>query len=360
MKKRVLFLINGLGLGNSTRCHAVMQYLKDKDAEIDVITSGNGVWYLGNQPEVNTLHETEPLYYGKKDGRLSILKTIFSLRDFKQIMEKNAQTVKDVVNKFKPHVAVTDSIYTYRPMKEASVPIVAINNADVVCLLYRRYADKPDSIRLQYHFVELMDYYFHRIIPDMTISPVLDMRLPLISKKFRRVGPLVRKEFDYYGNTAMEIRKKAKRVVIMLSGSTFASPVILQRSHPVNIDIVGRAAPQNSSSKDNVVYHGKVMNTFPLLKDAELVVVNGGFSAVSEMFYLRKPMIVLPVPNHAEQWINARTIENMNLGMMANEENYEDKITEALSNIEKFQSAYEKLPPATNGAIAAAELICKV
>lgn len=359
MKKRVLFLINGLGLGNSTRCHAVMQHLKDKEAEIEVITSGNGVWYLCNQPEVNAIHETEPLYYGKKDGRLSVLKTMLSLRDFKQIMKKNAQKVQGVVNKFKPHVAVTDSIYTFRPIKEASVPIVAINNADVVCLLYGRYTDKPGSIRFQYYFVELMDYYFHRIIPDVTISPVLDMSLPLISKKFRRVGPLVRKEFDH-NDAVTATKKKAKKVVIMLSGSTFASPVILQRSYPVDIDIVGRAAPQNNSLKDSVVYHGKIMNTFPLLKDSTLVVVNGGFSAVSEMFYLRKPMIVLPVPNHAEQWINARTIEDMNIGMMANEENYENKIIEALSNIEKFQLAYRKLPPPVNGAIEAAEQIFKV
>ena len=45
-KRRILFLVNGLGLGNSTRCHAVMQRLIEHGAEIQVVTSGNGLWYF--------------------------------------------------------------------------------------------------------------------------------------------------------------------------------------------------------------------------------------------------------------------------------------------------------------------------
>ena len=39
MNRRILFLINGLGLGNSTRCLAVIEKLIEKNYEVSVITS---------------------------------------------------------------------------------------------------------------------------------------------------------------------------------------------------------------------------------------------------------------------------------------------------------------------------------
>ena len=42
--KRVLFLVNGLGLGNATRCHAIMQKLGEAGVGCEVATSGSGLW----------------------------------------------------------------------------------------------------------------------------------------------------------------------------------------------------------------------------------------------------------------------------------------------------------------------------
>ncbi|MBI4688707.1 MAG: hypothetical protein HY754_00310 [Nitrospirae bacterium] len=127
--------------------------------------------------------------------------------------------------------------------------------------------------------------------------------------------------------------------------------------YPLRIDIVGRNAPPDFKAKDNIFYHGKVKDSLPLLRDADLVVVNGGFSAVSEAFYMRKPMIVIPVPNHAEQWINARTVEHLGVGIMANENNYEDKIIETIAANSSFHEAYGKLSGVKNGAEGASEVI---
>jgi len=43
MNERVLFLVNGLGLGNSTRCHAVIERLLERGALVTIATSGNGL-----------------------------------------------------------------------------------------------------------------------------------------------------------------------------------------------------------------------------------------------------------------------------------------------------------------------------
>ena len=54
-----MFLINGLGMGNSTRCHAVIEQLADSGCEIHVLTSGNGLTYFQNKSCVKSLTAME-------------------------------------------------------------------------------------------------------------------------------------------------------------------------------------------------------------------------------------------------------------------------------------------------------------
>ena len=142
-KPRILFLVNGLGLGNSTRCHAVMQRLVAHGAEIQVITSGNGLWYFHSVADIAQLHEVESLYYGVKDGRISIARTLGAFADFAAILRRNARKVASVIADWAPDAAVADSVYTFRPFKQRRIPLIALNNADVVHEAYRRFVWAP-------------------------------------------------------------------------------------------------------------------------------------------------------------------------------------------------------------------------
>ena len=144
----------------------------------------------------------------------------------------------------------------------------------------------------------------------------------------------------------------------MLSGSVFGSPVVLERNRPgLTVDVVGRPAPSGGMIPGGVFYHGKLRDSLTLLQDADLVVVNGGFSAVSEALFLRKPIVVIPVPRHAEQWANGETIRRLGVGLVATEDALEDAIDTALQRIGEFRAAFAALPALANGAERAAELI---
>jgi UDP:flavonoid glycosyltransferase YjiC (YdhE family) len=56
-------------------------------------------------------------------------------------------------------------------------------------------------------------------------------------------------------------------------------------------------------------------------------VINGGFSAVSEAIALGKPTFVIPVPGHAEQFVNARMVADLGLGFVTDEHSVMAKIT---------------------------------
>jgi UDP:flavonoid glycosyltransferase YjiC (YdhE family) len=350
---RILFLVNGLGLGNSTRCHAVIQRLLDHDAEIQVVTSGNGLWYFQSVPGIARLHQVDSLYYGVKDGRISIVRTLTAITDFAAILRRNARKVGRILSEWRPDVVVSDSVYTFRPFKRAGIPFVALNNADVVHQSYRMFADRPRSVRAQFWCVEEPDYVFHRMIPDLVISPSLDPSLAEVGGNVSRVGPIVRRGFS-----PAAARSPVNCVLVMLSGSRFGSPVIFNRiDWPFEIEVVGRPVPPNWDGSGRIRFHGKLIDNRALVEKADLVVVNGGFSAVSESFSMRKPLVVIPVPNHAEQWINARTIEHLEVGTSAQEADLESALASAAQQVERFHDGYRQLGEIPDGAAQAAKLI---
>jgi len=71
MDKTCLFMINGLGLGNSTRCYAVMQHLVERGFRVHVLTSGNGLTFFRDKPIVESLTAMEAFFYSTKEGRIS-------------------------------------------------------------------------------------------------------------------------------------------------------------------------------------------------------------------------------------------------------------------------------------------------
>jgi len=224
------------------------------------------------------------------------------------------------------------------------------NNSDVVVRSYRAVGSPPTSTLPQFYFVECLDYMFHRHVPDLVISPSLDPGIAVPNKKFARVAAIVRKQYK-----PVEWRKKPIKVVVMLSGSAFGSPVELsQDSYPFQIDIIGRCAPKGWKETNGITYHSKLLDNADLLNEADLVVVNGGFSAVSEAFCMQKPMVVIPVPRHAEQWVNARTVEHLGVGVMSDEENLEKQLLAAFDRIDDLRQAYKRLPDWHAGAEQAA------
>jgi UDP:flavonoid glycosyltransferase YjiC (YdhE family) len=324
MASDILFLINGLGLGNSTRCHAVMQPLAERGHRIHVLTSGNGLKYFEAQPEVTSLTPMEAFFYSKRKGRISGWQTLLAGRQLLRLARNKRTQLEKVLAKIKPAAAVIDSEYAIGPLRRAGVPIVALNNSEVVVSEYLRWRDNPRSVRSQFWFIEFPDYLFHRAMCDLVLSPSPHPGQPR-HPKFRRVGLIVRRAVREAARTLADhsfpLPREIRNVVFMLSGSMFASAVPLDTfEEPFHIDVVGREGP----STPRVTYHGRLLHNLPLLVQADALVINGGYSAVSEALALNKPTFVLPVAGHAEQYVNARLVADLGRGYSAHDETVMD------------------------------------
>jgi UDP:flavonoid glycosyltransferase YjiC (YdhE family) len=350
-------MINGLGMGNSTRCHAVIEHLAEAGCAIHVLTSGNGLSYFQDKSCVASLTPMESFFYSGKDGGISGWSTLKSIRRLARIARAKRTQLETLLEKIKPGVAVIDSEYAISPLRRRGIPIVGLNTSEMVVSEYLKHRTVAKGIRSHFWFVEFSDYLFHRHFCSLVLSPY-PVRSSARHPKFKRIGLIVRRGIRerVRNNLAgtLPSPRQIQRVVFMLSGSVHASNIQLgNRDIPFQIDVVGRPG----ESRGNVTYHGRQMNNIELLAGADALVINGGYSAVSEAFALRKPVFVVPVPGHAEQFVNAHLANDLGLGFVASEATVLDQLLD-MHKHDRWPGL-KPTPPAfeIDGAREAAEVI---
>ncbi len=355
MNKKVLFLINGLGLGNSTRCFAIIQRLYLLDTDVSIITSGNGSWFFLGKKEIKNLLEIDSFKYGEKNGKINTLNTFLNISKIFKTFSDNSKLINNFIEKHKPDIIISDSVYFNYDKKKLSIPLISLNNADQVKYFFNKYKNKPKNIYAQYYGIECLDYLYNLKFSDVILSPVITKYDDLsVSKnsKIKRIGPIVRLDL------AVKERGNNLRGAIMLSGSKFGMSLkINDNKSLLKLDVIGRDKPTQGEANENLIFHGKMLDNHKILNQVDFAVVNGGYSAITELFFTEKPMVVVPVPNHSEQWTNANQISESGIGIIANENNYFEKLNELLKNYDNYKKNYKKFSQKIDGATQAADII---
>jgi hypothetical protein len=359
MTGHLLFIINGLGMGNSTRCHAIIEHLAERGLQVHVLTSGNGLAFFDGRREVASLTPTQPLFYSGRQGRISGWKTIGSLDTLLRLNRAKEREVENFLQRQPVDAVITDSEYSAAPAHRRRIPVLGLNNSDVVVTEYLRRRDKPPGIRSQFWCFEFMDYLFHRQHCDLVVSPS-PMPGPPRHTRIRRVGLILRRavrELAAIARRDFPLPREMKRVVFMLSGSAFASDVSFGRGDlPFQVDVIGRSG----KNVGNVTFYGRLMDNAGFLARADALVINGGFSAVSEALALNKPTFVIPLQNHAEQYVNAQIARDLGRGYVVRAGEVIDKLLQLHAT-----NRWHGLKPSTpllgiDGARESAEIICDI
>src|SRR5262245_37598703 len=114
---KCLFMINGLGLGNSTRCHAVIERLAQKGAEVHVLTSGNGLTYFEGKPGIASVSPMASLYYSLNGAGISGWSTLKSLGTLAGRAKAKRHQLEVLLDQLSPEIAVVDSEYALSPLR---------------------------------------------------------------------------------------------------------------------------------------------------------------------------------------------------------------------------------------------------
>src|SRR3974390_2323929 len=101
-----LFVINGLGMGNSTRCHAVIERLAEAGCRVHVLTSGNGLTYFQDKECVESLTPMDSFFYSGKNGGISGWSTLKSIRRLAGIAKTKRAQLEKLLDQVQPDVAI--------------------------------------------------------------------------------------------------------------------------------------------------------------------------------------------------------------------------------------------------------------
>jgi UDP:flavonoid glycosyltransferase YjiC (YdhE family) len=346
-------------MGNSTRCHAVIEKLVENGLQVHLLTSGNGLAYFKDKPGIASATPMESFFYSGKDGGVSGWSTVKSAAALAKIAAKKSAQLEKLLDQIQPDVAVIDSEYTIFPLRRRGIPVIGLNTSEMIVTQYLKSRRVPAGIRSHFWFVEFSDYLFHRCFCDLILSP-FPLRTPTRHPKFKRIGLIARRAIlertRQKPAAPFPAPRELREVVFMLSGSVHASNISFAgRQIPFHIHIVGRSG----ESQPNITYHGRQMDNTELLSRADALVINGGYSAVSEAFVLRKPVFVVPVAGHAEQFVNANLVHELGLGFVATEADVMDQLLNA--HEKNAWTGLSPQPPAfeLDGAHEAAEAIAQ-
>ena len=310
-----------------------------------MVTSGSGEWFFRDKREISKLYINKQVKYGFYKKELSALNTIGNIFKIYKILKENNFKIEKIITESKPDLIIIDSVYVNKKIKKYSIPLVALNNSDFTKDLYFNEKKIPFNIKSQFYFIEMLDFYYHRYIPDVVISPTFKGENISFHNNIKRVGPIYRKGL---------YKKKISNfeninIVFMLSGSEFKTKINFKKINKnFNINIIGNI--ENKQNIPNINYLGKVMDNRNYLNNADFCILNSGFSALSEIYYLNIPSVIIPLKNHAEQWTNAKYLENNNLAIIASSHDFEDKLYNLIDKNSNFRKNYSELDCINDGA----------
>lgn len=304
---RIIYAVAGEGFGHSSRAHLVGQRFLDAGHEVMFVASRKALAYLrpiyGEQ-----VKEIFGLSFTYRRGRIDAPRTFLrNLLDAMRSHSGNRRLFKKVYEPFDPDLVVTDfEPFTGWWAWRHRIPLISLDNEHVltVCRLTHpwRHAVSRASATAVTRCVGVGAVAY--VVPNFFQAPLKSGRAVLAPPIVR---PIVTKLTS----------SDAGHVVVYWTTGTEEARLrgVLRRFAQQRFVVYGF---DKEAHQGNCVF--KRASTEGFLEDlasARGVVASAGMSLISECMYLRKKMLVLPLPGQYEQTINAHYIGVLGLGQAA-------------------------------------------
>jgi hypothetical protein len=309
---KCLFLINDFGNGNITRQRFLIDNIK-KNNDIIVFTGEDKLLFLNESKKILRITKHYKYSYEMK----SILTNIHSYF-------RNVSHIFSIIKSEAPDRIIIDSDYHMLFLKYFyRGKIISINNSfDII--------NSPfTSIKKKQYYIEYLDYLFQHLIPDSVIVPSIDHKRPS-HRKFNFV-PL--------WSSITPSKKSSNNILLIEGGSNlkFELSAINNAYNSSkltkNLDVLGYEKPVTKQQTINVVTErGSIQ---PYIDNAEVLIIRGGLSSISDAISSKLPFIIIPIKNHYEQNQNAKQLQDhLNVPVFTN---LEEAFKCIASNEYKFQ-----------------------
>lgn len=334
----IFYGIAGEGNGHAIRAKTIIDELKKKHT-IHMFSHGNGYRFLKKFFPVHRILGFHMYYINNTvssflTGTVNTIK--FPLMAFASLQYPIAFI------KHKPNVVIAD----FEPFlmywaKLFNVPTISIDNQHSIT------NTQIDKIKSQW----LAEVYSRLVIhtflpsPDKTIITTF-FSTPIIKNNTIFVQPIIRPEVQ-------KLRSKSNKMTRSEEKQQDKEHIFVYQTSPSYkgmIPVLKKINRQfimygfNKETKEaNLTF--KKFNTEEYLEDlaaADAVIINGGFTVLSEALFLQKPIFSIPIKRQFEQIINGHYLNKLQYGMAVKDITQEN-FTKFLEKKESYRKNIKKL-----------------
>ena len=344
---KVYFAPNGIGLGHITRCEPIADALISKGAEVVYSTYLDGLDYARKRG-LRTL-PTLPMEIkvsedGAVDFKMTAATSGFSL-GLRRFLRQLLAEIRNI-KRFRPQVVVSDTrVSSLIAAKLLRVPVVLILNQYRVEIINKPSIKRISPMERLFFLIANIFWLFFRtllggiwassnlmLIPDFPAPYTISASNLAIPKRYKKkvklIGPIVSDEPKKRSsrgalNGSLSFASRKPLIYAAVSGPkterTVLAGLLLESlgGFPSEYEVViSRGEPNGSSApvRDrNLTVYGWIEDQYEVLEASSVVVSRAGHGTIMKSIMLGKPMILIPIPDHTEQYGNAKRASKLGL-----------------------------------------------
>ena len=355
---RVQFCPSGVGLGHVGRCIPIARRLERDGAQVLFSTYREGFRYV--QQEGLQVVEAPAIGVAvKPDGSIDFRQTTVKPGPFISVFTfmKQVDAEIDFMKTFEPDVVVSDSrASSLMAAKVLGIPKICILNQFQVIIPRRqrflRLARIADASTLTI-IGKIWTSAIQALIPDFpspyTISTG-NLHIPkAYQKKIKLIGPILPVRPDDLPDQK-ELRRKLglvedkSLIFVPISGPAkeraYLTGMLRQifSEFPDDYQIIMSLGYPKATAEPvtdgNLIIYGWIPNRFEYLKACDVTVSRGGHGTLCQSVCYGKPMILVPTPNHTEQFNNAKKAVDLGIAEIIQQEDLNKNVL--LSTVRKI------------------------
>lgn len=321
---RIIYGVAGEGYGHSSRSHLIAQRLIDAGHTVMFAASNKSLSYL-RQYYGDSVKEIFGLTFNYKDGQVNPLETLkHNVKETPHGFNLDHKLFRDHFEPFDPDLVITD----FEPFSAwwalaRKVPFISIDN--IHALTHLKLDRLPDNLLNRFDATLLTRAYYFKAVRYLIFSffnaaPKKDSVVicpPVLRPQVLALTPSSGRHIVIYTTTAAH------------EGELLA---MLNQFPSEQFYVYGF---EKYADHGHVLFKERSTEGFLAdLASCRGIVASAGFSLLSECMYLRKKMLLMPVPGQYEQIVNAYYVQKLGLGV-ASEQLTETAIKEYLACLDK-------------------------
>lgn len=340
----ILYGVPGEGMGHASRARVVIDYLLQIGHDVQIVSSDRAALFLEQHfpGRVFTIDGFRFDYHS--NGAVSVRKTLKRiLKNASHKLNRHANVYRLLHEGFQFDWVLSDfESFSMLYAKRFALPLLSIDNIQI---LHRTKPDIPIPSNMRRLF-QMARNIVHYKVPGARqywISSFFPAQI--VQPNTKLIPPIIRPE-------VLQAKVRAGNHVLVYQRSISATHLqtILNSFPEITFFCYGQ---DQSLHAGHIIFKPFSEKEFLLdLAESKAVICNSGYSLLSECVYLKKPVLAVPIPQQAEQWLNAAAIAKHGYGLHAEHFNLSE-ISYFLNHLQHFQKALDAYNQSGNNELYA-------